>query len=90
MFVVLLISIATIIYVIEGDENGFTSIPISCYWAVVTLTTVGSFLRYRIIYIIHHSTCVEYISLFYIMLCYVFCSFMLKNKSLFIYDVYDT
>ena len=28
-------------YVIEGPENGFTSIPRSVYWAVVTITTVG-------------------------------------------------
>jgi len=28
-------------YLIEGNENGFTSIPKSIYWAVVTLTTVG-------------------------------------------------
>ena len=28
-------------YVIEGEENGFTSIPKSIYWAIVTLTTVG-------------------------------------------------
>ncbi|MEE2752751.1 MAG: ion transporter, partial [Candidatus Latescibacterota bacterium] len=28
-------------YVIEGGENGFTSIPRSVYWAIVTLTTVG-------------------------------------------------
>ncbi|MBK8396673.1 MAG: ion transporter [Leptospiraceae bacterium] len=31
----------TIMYVIEGEENGFTSIPVSMYWAIVTLTTVG-------------------------------------------------
>jgi voltage-gated potassium channel len=31
----------SIMYVIEGGENGFTSIPRSVYWAVVTLTTVG-------------------------------------------------
>lgn len=31
----------TIMYLIEGDENGFTSIPTSIYWAIVTLTTVG-------------------------------------------------
>lgn len=28
-------------YMIEGAENGFTSIPRSVYWAIVTLTTVG-------------------------------------------------
>jgi voltage-gated potassium channel len=28
-------------YVIEGEENGFTNIPRSIYWAIVTLTTVG-------------------------------------------------
>lgn len=31
----------SILYVVEGPENGFTSIPKSIYWAVVTLTTVG-------------------------------------------------
>lgn len=28
-------------YLIEGPENGFTSIPRSIYWAIITLTTVG-------------------------------------------------
>lgn len=31
----------TIMYMIEGGEAGFTSIPKSIYWAIVTLTTVG-------------------------------------------------
>ena len=28
-------------YLIEGGESGFTSIPKGIYWAIVTLTTVG-------------------------------------------------
>lgn len=28
-------------YLIEGPENGFKSIPQSIYWCIVTLTTVG-------------------------------------------------
>lgn len=35
------IIIGSVMYVIEGGENGFTSIPASVYWAIVTLTTVG-------------------------------------------------
>ncbi|MBU5615573.1 ion transporter [Psychrobacter sp. TAE2020] len=39
---VLLVTIfGSIIYVVEGPENGFTSIPVSIYWAVVTVTTTG-------------------------------------------------
>ena len=37
----LVIILGSIMYVIEGGENGFSSIPKSIYWAVVTLTTVG-------------------------------------------------
>jgi voltage-gated potassium channel len=33
--------LGTIMYLIETPENGFTSIPRSIYWAIVTLTTVG-------------------------------------------------
>jgi len=37
----LVIIFGSIIYIVEGEENGFTSIPRSIYWAIVTLTTVG-------------------------------------------------
>lgn len=33
--------LGSLMYVVEGSENGFTSIPLSIYWAIVTLTTVG-------------------------------------------------
>ncbi len=33
--------IGSLMYVVEGKESGFTSIPISIYWTIVTLTTVG-------------------------------------------------
>lgn len=33
--------IGTLMYLIEGDDSGFTDIPTSIYWAIVTLTTVG-------------------------------------------------
>ncbi|MBP6180828.1 ion transporter [Flavobacterium sp.] len=35
------IIIGSLMYVVEGKEGGFTSIPISIYWTIVTLTTVG-------------------------------------------------
>jgi voltage-gated potassium channel len=38
---ILVTVLGSLIYVVEGGENGFTSIPVSVYWAVVTLTTVG-------------------------------------------------
>ena len=28
-------------YVVEGPQHGFTSIPVSIYWAITTMTTVG-------------------------------------------------
>ncbi len=31
----------TVMYVVEGPKNGFTSIPVAMYWAVTTMTTVG-------------------------------------------------
>ncbi len=39
--VMLVTIIGTIMYLVEGEENNFTSIPKSIYWAIVTLTTVG-------------------------------------------------
>jgi voltage-gated potassium channel len=35
------ILIGSIMYVVEGEAAGFTSIPVSIYWCIVTLTTVG-------------------------------------------------
>lgn len=37
----LVIIMGTLMYMIEGGSNGFTSIPRSIYWAIVTITTVG-------------------------------------------------
>lgn len=37
----LVVIIAALVYLIEGPDNGFTSIPQSMYWTIVTLTTVG-------------------------------------------------
>ena len=38
---IICVIIGTIMYLVEGDPSGFTSIPRSIYWAIVTLTTVG-------------------------------------------------
>jgi voltage-gated potassium channel len=37
----LVIILGSIMYLVEGRENGFSSIPESVYWAIVTITTVG-------------------------------------------------
>ncbi len=37
----LVLIFGSLMYLIEGPENGFTSIPRSMYWAIVTMTTVG-------------------------------------------------
>ncbi len=42
MFVLIVcVILGTVMYLLEGTESGFTSIPRSVYWAIVTLTTVG-------------------------------------------------
>ena len=38
---IVVVVFACLIYVIEGPQHGFTSIPMSVYWAIVTITTVG-------------------------------------------------
>lgn len=38
---ILVTVLGSLLFVIEGPENGFTSIPKSIYWAIVTITTVG-------------------------------------------------
>ncbi|WP_085318166.1 ion transporter [Derxia lacustris] len=41
-FVLMLILVfGSLMYVVEGPENGYTSIPVAMYWAVTTVTTVG-------------------------------------------------
>lgn len=43
LFAVLIVCIiaGTLMYLIEGEESGFKNIPVSIYWCIVTLTTVG-------------------------------------------------
>ncbi|OEF04611.1 ion transporter [Vibrio genomosp. F10] len=41
MVAILVTIFGSLLYVIEGPENGFSSIPMSIYWAIVTITTVG-------------------------------------------------
>jgi voltage-gated potassium channel len=39
--VMIVVTLGTVMYVVEGPANGFTSIPVSVYWAITTMTTVG-------------------------------------------------
>ncbi len=39
--IVLVLILGSLMYIVEGPENGFTSIPASMYWTIVTITTVG-------------------------------------------------
>ncbi len=45
VFVFAVLTIVTVVgsvmYVVEGEEHGFVNIPVSIYWAIVTMTTVG-------------------------------------------------
>ncbi|GAA4410923.1 ion transporter [Nibrella viscosa] len=42
LFILIMVTImGSIMYLIEGGENGFDNIPTSIYWSIVTLTTVG-------------------------------------------------
>ncbi len=41
-FVLLVVVVmGTLMYVVEGPQHGFTSIPVGVYWAITTMTTVG-------------------------------------------------
>ena len=37
----IVVIVGSTMYLIEGEKNGFASIPVSIYWAIVTMTTVG-------------------------------------------------
>ena len=45
VFIVAVLALAVVLgttmYLVEGSTNGFTSIPLSIYWTIVTITTVG-------------------------------------------------
>lgn len=42
IFVMMVVTImGTLMYVVEGPANGYTSIPVGVYWAITTMTTVG-------------------------------------------------
>ena len=42
MFItIIVVVLGALMYIIEGGKNGFHNIPVSIYWAVVTITTVG-------------------------------------------------
>ena len=41
MMMVLVVIFGCLMYVLEGPEHGFDNIPVSIYWAIVTITTVG-------------------------------------------------
>jgi len=38
---ILVTLLGTVMYVVEGPANGFTSVPVAVYWAISTMTTVG-------------------------------------------------
>ncbi len=41
VIITIVVIIGSVMYLIEGPENGFANIPVSIYWAIVTITTVG-------------------------------------------------
>jgi len=41
LVLIIVVVVGAVMYLVEGPENGFRSIPESIYWAIVTLTTVG-------------------------------------------------
>ena len=41
VIITIVVIIGSVMYLIEGPENGFDNIPVSIYWAIVTITTVG-------------------------------------------------